>query len=52
MKKTASARAEAAADAAGGGFLDTEQGKAALEICSKAVRKQRQDPAEAEADEL
>lgn len=37
MKKTASARAEAAADAAGGGFLDTEEGKAALEIYTKQL---------------
>jgi hypothetical protein len=48
MKKTASARAEAAADAAGGGFLDTEQGKAALEIYTKRIEN-NEDPAEVEA---
>jgi len=49
MKKTASARAEAAADAAGGGgFLATEQGEAALEIYTKRIEN-NEDPAEVEA---
>lgn len=47
FKKTASARAEAAADAASGGFLDTEAGKAALEIFIKKVENQ-EDPAAVE----
>lgn len=46
-KKTASARAEAAADAAGGGFLDTEQGKAALEVYLEKI-KNNEDPATVE----
>ena len=37
-KQTAAARAEAAADAAGGGFLDTEQGKAAVEIYTEQIK--------------
>jgi len=37
MKKTASARAEAAADAEGGGFLDTTKGKAALELYTSMI---------------
>jgi len=48
MKKTASARAEAAADAAGGGFLDTEQGKAALEVFTKRIEN-NESPSEIEA---
>lgn len=47
FKKTASARAEAAADAAGGGFLDTEQGKAALEVYLEKI-KNNEDPATVE----
>jgi hypothetical protein len=46
-KKTASARAEAAADSAGGGFLDTEQGKAALEVYLEKI-KNNEDPATVE----
>ena len=37
-KQTAAARAEAAADAAGGGFLDTERGKAAVEIYIEQIK--------------
>jgi hypothetical protein len=37
-KQTAAARAEAAADAAGGGFLDTERGKAAVEIYTEQIK--------------
>jgi len=47
FKKTASARAEAAAEAAGGGFLDTEQGKAALEVYLEKI-KNNEDPATVE----
>jgi hypothetical protein len=37
-KQTASARAAAAADAEGGGFLDTERGKAAVEIYTEQIK--------------
>ena len=48
MRDTASARAEAAADAAGGGFLDTEQGKAALQVFTKRIEN-NESPSEIEA---
>ena len=48
MRDTASARAEAAADAAGGGFLDTEQGKAALEVFTKRIEN-NESPSQIEA---
>mgnify|MGYP003673527348 FL=1 len=48
MKSTASARAEAAADASVGGFLDTEQGKAALEVFTKRIEN-NESPSEIEA---
>jgi len=50
VKKTATARAEAAAEAASdaaGGFLDTEQGKAALEVYLKRIEN-NENPAEVE----
>lgn len=50
VKKTATARAEAAAEAAAdaaGGFLDTEQGKAALEVYLKRIEN-NENPAEVE----
>jgi hypothetical protein len=46
-KQTAAARAEAKADAAGGGFLDTEQGKAAVELYIERI-KNNEDPVEVE----
>ena len=48
-KQTASARAEAAADAAGGGFLDTERGKAALEVYIEKI-KNNEDASQVEID--
>ncbi len=48
MRDTASARAEAAADASVGGFLDTEQGKAALEVFTKRIEN-NESPSEIEA---
>ena len=48
MKKTASARAEAAADAAGGGFLDTTKGEAALELYTSMIAN-NESPASVEA---
>jgi len=47
-KQTAAARAEAKADAAGGGFLDTERGKAAVELYIERI-KNNEDPVEVEA---
>ena len=47
-KQTATARAEAKADAAGGGFLDTERGKAAVELYIERI-KNNEDPVEVEA---
>jgi len=47
LKQTAAARAEAKADAAGGGFLDTEQGKAAVELYIERI-KNNEDPVEVE----
>ncbi len=46
-KQTAAARAEAKADAAGGGFLDTERGKAAVELYIERI-KNNEDPVEVE----
>ena len=48
MRDTASARAEAAADAAGGGFLDTTKGKAALELYTSMIAN-NEAPAKVEA---
>lgn len=48
-KQTASARAAAAADAAGGGFLDTERGKAALEVYIEKI-KNNEDASQVEID--
>ncbi len=48
-KQTAAARAEAAADAAGGGFLDTERGKAALEVYIEKI-KNNEDASQVEID--
>ena len=47
FKQTAAARAEAKADAAGGGFLDTERGKAAVELYIEMVKNQ-QSPSKVE----
>ena len=47
-KQTAAARAEAKADAAGGGFLATERGKAAVELYIERI-KNNEDPVEVEA---
>ena len=47
-KQTAAARAEAAADAAGG-FLDTERGKAALEVYIEKI-KNNEDASQVEID--
>jgi len=47
FKQTAAARAEAKADAAGGGFLDTERGKAAVELYIERI-KNNEDPVEVE----
>jgi hypothetical protein len=46
-KQTAAARAEAKADAAGSGFLDTERGKAAVELYIERI-KNNEDPVEVE----
>ena len=48
-KQTASARAASAADAAGGGFLDTERGKAALEVYIEKI-KNNEDASQVEID--
>tara|TARA_R100000655_G_scaffold81905_1_gene121431 strand:- start:187 stop:1029 length:843 start_codon:yes stop_codon:yes gene_type:complete len=48
MRDTASARAEAAADAEGGGFLDTTKGKAALELYTSMIAN-NEAPAKVEA---
>jgi len=47
LKQTAAARAEAKADAAGSGFLDTERGKAAVELYIEMVKNQ-QSPSKVE----